>query len=162
MLLQFFMKGVDMALTKRQLTAIDELFLSSGDELAVQEKLNIERYEWQKLLGNNNFVNEINQRRKSLDRQTQILLAKYKPIALAVLISLCQSSSEETSRKACAELLSLNFNDENEDELAEPEEPKMKLDPETAAKVWEVLAQARQAKNKQINAQQSNHGGNND
>jgi len=128
-----------MSITENQTDALDELYANGGDESAVQAKFNISRNVWQSWLDNHYFTAEMNARHDSLQRQADIMLAKFKPIAMAVLISLCQSQNEEVSRKACVELLNLKFQFD-EKKVQQPEDNEQ-LSPETASKMLALLAE---------------------
>ncbi|MCE5340544.1 MAG: hypothetical protein LLF92_05375 [Planctomycetaceae bacterium] len=128
-----------MSLTQTQNDALDELYTNGGDELAVQQKFNIKRHVWQKWLEDYYFTVEMNRRHDSLQRQADTMLAKFKPMALAVLMSLCQSQNEEISRKACVELLYLKSQGEQKTPL--PQEQHEDISDETASKILAVLAE---------------------
>ncbi len=129
-------------LTKIQLNALDELYGNGGDELAVQEKFNIKYSVWQKWMSDYYFTSEIDIRLATLQRQTDIMLAKFKPMAMALLMGLCQSQNEETSRKACAELLCIKFSSSAPiRDINQPPEPDEQITDEMASKILAVLAE---------------------
>jgi hypothetical protein len=128
-----------MTLTQIQNEALDELFANGGDELAVLLKFDIQLEVWHEWLGDFYFSTEMDFRRQMLQRQADTMLAKFKPMALALLMSLCQSQNEEISRKACVELLYLKS--QNEQKTPEPQEQHEDISDEAAAKILEVLAE---------------------
>jgi hypothetical protein len=129
-------------LTKKQIAALDELYSNGGDELAVQQKFNIKYSVWQQWLDDYYFAVEIDRRLQQLQRQADIMLAKFKPMALAMLMSLCQSSSEEVSRKACVELLYLKFSSPTmAGGMPEPPTRCENMSDETASKILELIAE---------------------
>ncbi|MGB8225581.1 MAG: hypothetical protein WCE45_01755, partial [Sedimentisphaerales bacterium] len=95
-----------MSLTKKQLEIIDDLFESGGDETAILQKHSIPRKVWAKWFADKDFTDEIAARIESSKRQSRIILAKYVPFAATKLVQLCDSESQETSRKACIDIIS--------------------------------------------------------
>ncbi len=126
------------ALTKKQLTIIDDLFESGGDESAVRQKHNIPRKLWSKWLADKDFADEIAARTEASKRHSQIILSKYAPFAAAKLVQLCESENQETSRKAVLDILSLYERQKTQD-LTQPELPS--LDPEMASKLLAAMAE---------------------
>ncbi len=127
---------------KKQKEAIDELYQGDGDELAVCSKLNIKNSQWQSWLGSREFSSELEYRTAALKRQTEIMLAKYSPLAVAVLISLCKSQSDETSRKACVDILQIALNlQSRQPEASNDNRQTPEIDQETASAVLAVLAE---------------------
>ena len=132
------------SLTKKQLLVINDLFDEGGDETAIRQKHNISQALWQKWQSDKHFNDEIAGRLNSSKRQSQIILAKYIPLAAAKLVELCGSDKEETRRKACLDILALQSGSiaktNDTDESADDEE-KTPLDAETAAKILAALAE---------------------
>ena len=143
-----------MALTKKQLDVIDDLFKNSGDETAVLKKYNIARNIWGKWIADKSFNAAIEEKIKAMQRQSQILITQYVPMAAAKLIQLCGSDKEETSRKACLDILAMQAGSTHstssgqaggsgqskEVDTGDDDEENM-LDDETAAKLLAVLAE---------------------
>jgi len=130
-----------MALTKKQFEAISDLFETGGDESKVLEKHKIQLSVWLKWQRNKDFTDEISRRMRSLDTQGQILIVKYRPLAIAHLISLCSNENSETSRKACLDMLNLMINGLKSAESPPSDEKLLKIKPETASKLLAVLAE---------------------
>jgi hypothetical protein len=127
------------ALTKKQLTAIDDLFEAGGDESAVRQKHKIPQKLWSKWLADKDFADEIVARMESSKRHSQIILSKYVPFAAAKLVQLCESQNQETSRKAVLDILNLQAGRKAQDTL-QPELPS--LDPTMASKLLAALAES--------------------
>lgn len=135
-----------MALTEKQIKAIDDLFDSGGDEAAVLQKHNISHKLWQKWLADKNFSDGVASRLESSKRAGQILLAKYISLAAAKLVQLCDSKNQETSRKACLDILALETGLKQASETAkdtsvEPEPTT--IDAATASKLLAALAETK-------------------
>ena len=128
-----------MAMTEKQIKVIEDLFESGGDEAGVLQKHNISHKLWQKWLSCKDFSDGIKSRFESSKRASQILLAKYIPLAAAKLVQLCDSKNQETSRKACLDILTLRPGNA---ETADSDEPELipTIEPGTASKILAVLA----------------------
>lgn len=128
-----------MSLTNEQLKFIDDLFELGGDETAVLQKHAISRTVYQDWLKEKEFTDCICERLKSSKLHSEILLSKYVSFAATKLIQLCQSENQETSRKACLDILNLQTlplaNARGSEELNE------QLDPALASKILAVLAE---------------------
>ena len=129
-----------MALTKKQLDVIDDWFENGGNETAVLRKYNITHKKWKKWILDKAFNAAVAEKVESVQRQSQILIAQYVPMAAAKLIQLCDSDKGETSRKACLDILAMRTDDNKQSADADEEEKPM-LDDETAAKILAVLAE---------------------
>ncbi len=132
-----------MHLTKKQIAALDELYYNNGDELAVQQKLNISPRQWRRWLNNYYFNVEMRYRLDLLHSQADIICAKFRPMAIAMLISLCQSENEEIRRKACVELLKLKPCRDGTELPSPPAKKDLEIDKETASKLMAVLAESK-------------------
>jgi len=129
-------------LTPKQLEVIDDLFESGGDEAAVLKKHNISRSLWQQWLKDKSFSKAISDRIESAKRQSQIILSKYIPLAAARLVQLCDCKNQETSRKACLDILTLRPGG-RETPDSEQQELIPTIEPATASKILAVLAEKR-------------------
>jgi hypothetical protein len=94
-------------LSKRQLTVIDELLAGELDEQAVLEKHRVSRKTFNKWLAEDAFAGEIDRRLQWLNRQSELIIARYKTLAAAKLVQLTESEKEETARKACLDIISM-------------------------------------------------------
>jgi hypothetical protein len=131
------------SLTEKQLTVIDDLFESGGDENTVLQKHNISRTVLQDWLKDKAFSDEIADRLNSSKLHSKILLSKYASFAATKLIGLCQSENQETSRKACLDILSLEACLKQAGESPENQSPQAQapIDAQTASKILAVLAE---------------------
>jgi len=134
-----------MALTEKQIRVIEDLFESGGDEAGVLQKHNISHKLWQKWLADKNFSEGIKSRLESSKRASRILLAKYIPLAAAKLVQLCDSKNQETSRKACLDILALRIGSRETANSEQPEQPEPipSIKPATASKLLAVLAETK-------------------
>ena len=94
-------------LTKRQLGVIDEIFSAELDERAILEKYKVSRNVYNKWLADERFQAEIVRRVTSVRLQSEALIARYSLLAAAKLVQLIESEKEETSRRACLDIISL-------------------------------------------------------
>ena len=129
-------------LTPRQLKFIDELFNSGGDEAAACAKENINAAMYRRWLSQKTFTDEIAGRIESAKRASRILLTQYMTVAAAKLVALTESEKEETARRACLDILSLNNEDSAIDDETPAEEPVLQISPAIASKLLAVLAEA--------------------
>lgn len=128
-------------LTKRQLNFIDELFTSGGDETAAGKRCNLSPVLYHKWLSTKAFADEIARRSDLAKQASKILLSQYLTVAAAKLVALTGSDKEETARKACLDILSLNSDEAAVDEETTAESPLPKISPQTASKLLKVLAE---------------------
>ena len=94
-------------LTKKQLAVIDDLFSGELDERAVLDKHKVSRNAYDRWLADGLFASEFDRRIMSAHRQSAALIARYAPLAAAKLVQLTESEKEETARKACLDIISL-------------------------------------------------------
>ncbi|MGA2915787.1 MAG: hypothetical protein ABSE89_07150 [Sedimentisphaerales bacterium] len=134
-----------MSLTKEQLAIIDDLFESGGDETAVLQKHNISRTVLQDWLKDKDFSDCVADRLKLSKLHSEILLSKYASFAATKLIQLCQSENQETSRKACLDILNLQNDRLLKTDAGQLVESLPSLDPATASKILAALAQENQS-----------------
>jgi hypothetical protein len=140
-----------MAIRQKQLDVIDEWFKNGGDEIAARKKYNVTPHIWKKWLADKSFNEAVKDRAEAVQRQSQILITQYKLLATAKLIELCDSDKEETSRKACLDILALQAdsagapqakgNGRSEGTDKDDDDGKTMIDGETAAKLLAVLAE---------------------
>jgi len=137
--------GKRKQLSKRQLAVIDDLFGDQLDEQAVLDKHKLSRNVYNKWLADELFVQQFNQRVASAHRQSELIIARYAPLAAAKLVQLTGSEKEETARKACLDIISLpelaadnSTKQSNSQQAAEPQiQP---LSDQTASKLLAALA----------------------
>ena len=92
-------------LTAKQAKVIDGLFEESLDESKALTKYKVSKNVYRKWLAQREFIDEIAMRVESSRRQTELIIAKYAPTAAAKLVGLMDSEKEETSRKACLDII---------------------------------------------------------
>lgn len=140
-----------MVLSKKHLKIIEEWINNGGDEVEISMKYGISYKQWVKWLSDKSFSDEINGRIEMAKRRSQLLMAKYLPLATAKLIELCNSDNNEISRKACLNIVELEADlkrvNNNSTQL-EPDEPEGHIEPETASKILAILADSRKTKNR--------------
>jgi hypothetical protein len=95
------------ALSKKQLSVIDNIFTGDIDTEAVLAKHSVTRRLFNKWLGDENFRAEFTRRIDWLNLQSQVMIARYASLAAAKLVSLTDSENQETKRKACLDIISL-------------------------------------------------------
>ena len=94
-------------LSKRQLAVIDDMFSGELDEQAVLAKHKVSRDVYDRWLADDSFAEQFDRRMASAHRQSELIIAKYAPLAAAKLVQLTESAKEETARKACLDIISL-------------------------------------------------------
>ena len=94
-------------LSKRQLAVIEDLFAGELDEAAVLDKHKVSRNRYDKWLADEGFVAAFAERVGRAYRQSQLIIARYAPLAAAKLVQLTESDSAETARKACLDIISM-------------------------------------------------------
>ena len=141
-------------LTKRQLGVIDDLFGAELDERAILEKHKVSRNVYNKWLADERFKAEITHRVTSSRLQSEALIARYSLLAAAKLVQLIESEREETSRRACLDIISLpnskakSGGKVQKGDLKSVEQAKA-LPPRTASRLLAALAEEKvRGKNK--------------
>ena len=99
--------GKTKSLGKKQLAVIEDLFAGELEEQAVLDKYKISRNIFNKWLDDERFVKQFNKRIASSFHQSQLIIARYAPLAAAKLVQLTESDKEETARKACLDIISM-------------------------------------------------------
>ena len=94
-------------LSKRQLAVIEDLFAGELDEAAVLDKHKVSRNRYNEWLADEGFVAAFAERIGRPYRQSQLIIARYAPLAAAKLVQLTESDSAETARKACLDIISM-------------------------------------------------------
>lgn len=131
------------ALSKKQLSVIDDIFTGNVDTEAILEKNNITRRLFNKWLGDDNFRAEFERRIDWLNLQSQVMVARYASLAAAKLVSLTDSENQETKRKACLDIISLPRSNDREKSVSTDNDTEQAdtLNPDIASKLLEALAQ---------------------
>lgn len=133
-------------LTKRQLGVIDDIFSAELDERAILEKHDVSRNVYNKWLSDERFKAEITRRVTSVRLQSEVLIARYSLLAAAKLVQLIESEREETSRRACLDIISLpNIKSRKPGKLQggdlKSAEQSQSLPPRTARRLLAALAE---------------------
>jgi hypothetical protein len=129
-------------ITKKQRAVLEDLFAGEIEEQEVFEKLRISRRTYEKWLANDNFAAEFDRRIKSAHRESELVIARYASIAAMKLINLTESKNEETSRKACLDVIDYLRQKAEPVPKDKPENEKLPdLSPELADRLLAALAQ---------------------
>jgi hypothetical protein len=129
-------------LTARQLSVIDDLFAGEIDEREIFEKHRINKRVYDKWLTEENFANEFDRRIKSAHRRGELIIARFANVAAAKLVELTNSENQETSRKACLDVINYlrqNNQPSPAEQASEAEQPP-DLPPELASRLLAALA----------------------
>jgi hypothetical protein len=139
--------GTGKQLSRQQRAVIEDLFAGESDEQAVLDKHGVSRNLFNKWLADERFARQFEERIAGAYRQSEIILARYAPLAAAKLVELTASENQETARKACLDIISLrtirssvpdarcsNTSDE------QPTQGVPELSDETASRLLAVLA----------------------
>ena len=94
-------------LQKKQRAVLDELFRGELDEEAILERHKVKRAVYNKWCADKSFADEFARRMEALNRQSELIIAKYRALAAVKLVQLTESDKEETARKACLDIISL-------------------------------------------------------
>ena len=130
-------------LTPRQLAVLDDLFSGQMSEVEVLKKHNISLKVYQKWIGQEQFSGQFSFRIDSARRQGKLIVARFIPAAAAKLVELTGSDKEETSRKACLDIMSIPFGEDKFAEVKETEQEVLSegLDDRLAGKLLRSLAE---------------------
>jgi hypothetical protein len=128
-------------LTKKQLSVIDDLFAGELEEQQVFEKHRINKRLYDKWLTEENFAGEFDRRIKSAHRHGELIIARFANVAAAKLVQLTESENQETSRKACLDVINYlrQKAEPGSEEQPEAEQPP-DLPPELASRLLAALA----------------------
>lgn len=136
-------------LSKKQLSVMDNMFTGELDEQAVLEQHKVSRNVYSRWLADGLFVSEFDRRIMSAHRQSAALIARYAPLAAAKLVHLTESEKEETARKACLDIISLQALLDKR--IAQPSQsqttetqPQQQITEQTASRLLAALAQEEQ------------------
>ncbi len=132
-------------LTKRQLAVLDGLFTGRSTEQTVLKKHHVPSVLYEKWLTDERFTRQFEQRIAGGYRQSHIILARNAPKAARKLIQLIASKKEETARKACLDIISMQHpaghkTPSDTPPASEPSAPAADLSPETASRLLAALA----------------------
>ena len=135
-------------LNRKQLAVIDDLFDGDMDEQQVLSKHNVSRYLYRKWLGDELFTAELDIRIDSARKQSELIIARYAPIAAMTLVTLTESEKPETARKACVDLITMpkaGGQEKNAQDAGKETTAAKPLTPAVAGKLLAVLAEEKAA-----------------
>jgi hypothetical protein len=95
-------------MTKRQLEVLEDLFEGELDERAVLDKHRVTNYIYDKWHKDESFSAEFERRMDALNRRGGLIIGRYAAMAAAKLVQLTGSKNQETARKACLDIMSLD------------------------------------------------------
>jgi hypothetical protein len=133
-------------LTKKQLAVIEDLFVGELDEQAILDKYKLSRKLYNQWRNDDSFAEHFEKRITDAYRQSDVLIARYAPVAAAKLIQLTESDKPETARKACLDIISMpiltaNRKPQPSGEPQPADTQPVSFNPETAGKLLAVLAE---------------------
>jgi transposase-like protein len=144
-------------LSRRQQQVITDLFESDLDEARVLARHGVSANLFRRWLAQPQFRRQLAGRIESARRQSEIIIARFAPVAAARLVELAASGKDETARRACLDIISLpsagsqtGFTPDKSS-LAQPDKTgpdtpdapggTAKLSPETASRLLAALAE---------------------
>ena len=135
-------------ITRKQLAVIEDLFAGEFEEQQVFEKHRVNKRVYDKWLTEENFAAEFDRRVKSAHRQGELIIARFANIAAAKLVQLTESENQETSRKACLDVINYLRQKAEPAPDEQPEAEKLPdLPPELASRLLSALAQSKASAN---------------
>jgi hypothetical protein len=135
-------------LTKKQRDVIDDLFAAEFDEQQIFEKHRINKRVYDKWLAEDNFTDEFDRRVKSAHRRGELIIARFANVAAAKLVELTNSESQETSRKACLDVINYLRQKVEPNPEEQPEADNLPdLPPELASRLLAALAESKVSAN---------------
>ena len=135
------------SLSRKQLKVLESLFTGQMSEEDVLKKYKVSRYTYTKWLNDRDFIEYFYQRIRGFNLQSSLIVARYAPVAAARLIELTESEKNETTRKACLDVISMpkkiiEGRNNKQDSV------KMDISEETVSKVMEILAPDKESDSK--------------
>ena len=137
-------------LTKKQRDVIDDLFAGELEEQQIFEKHRINKRVYDKWLAEENFADEFDRRVKSAHRRGELIIARFANVAAAKLVQLTESENQETSRKACLDVINYlrQKAEPSPDPDGQPEAEKLPdLPPELASRLLAAMAESKASAN---------------
>jgi len=135
-------------LTRKQLAFVNELFDGELDENKCLVKHNVSTAVYRRWLGTEVFSSEIAFRIDAARRQSALIIAKYAPVAATKLVTLTDSKKEETSRKACLDIIQMPCSASNVEDPGEQSNNELNLPVDTAKEILSVLANKKKEQGK--------------
>ncbi len=135
-------------LTKKQREVIDDLFTAELEEQQIFEKHRINKRVYDKWLAEDNFADEFDRRVKSAHRRGELIIARFANVAAAKLVQLTESENQETSRKACLDVINYLRQKAEPNPEEQPEAEKLPdLPPELASRLLAAMAESKASAN---------------
>jgi hypothetical protein len=135
-------------LTKRQLAVLDGLFTGNQTERTVLRKHHVPQHLYERWLTDKRFIDDLQRRIAGTYRQSRIILARKAPQAANKLVKLTACEKEETARKACLDIISLNTPSSHKTPEVQPPSkdpvPTPELSPESASRLLATAAKEAQ------------------
>ena len=137
----------NIRLTKRQSAVLDDMLVGELDEQAILQRHNVRQKAFNRWLGQDAFMAELNRRLQWLNLQSELIITRYKTLAAAKLVQLTDSENQETARKACLDIINLPNRPDNppkqpsdEPKVSQPPEYD-ELSPEACSRLLAVLTE---------------------
>jgi len=130
-------------LGKKQLAVVTDIFENALTETDALAKNRVTKWLYKKWLDNPAFTAELDARFDQALRRNKFLIAHYLPLAVQRLVQLTVSEKDETARKACLDLISLQSSDDGPEDSknSQPQDNLPELSPEKASKMLAILAE---------------------
>ncbi len=129
-------------LSKKQLSVIEDLFTGELDEQAVLDKYKVSREVFNRWLCCDGFIKQLNERIAGSFRQSRLIIARFAPLAASKLVQLTTSDSQETARKACLDIISMDSHGLTGTPAVPVETPTFdELSAESASRILAALAE---------------------
>ena len=107
--------------SKRQLAVIEDLFSGELDEQSVLDKHKVSRNVYNRWLADESFAEQFSERIARCHHQSELIIARYAPLAAAKLVQLTESENQETARKACLDIITLPKLTAKTQQISEPQ-----------------------------------------
>ncbi len=127
-------------LTRRQRAVIEDLFTAEMDERDVLDKHNVSQALYNRWLANERFAEHFERRIAQAYHSGRIILARYASLAASKLVALTDCEKEETARKACLDIISLDNLAAASATEAQTDAIRTDLPPETVSRILAALA----------------------
>lgn len=131
-------------LSSKQFALIEDLLRGELDEPEILDKHKLARRLYRRWLADEAFCEELNQRVAGEYRQSKFLVARYAPSAAARLVKLTECGKEETARKACLDIITMNPSTSSTCPPVAPDDKTKELapiSPQAASRLLAVLAE---------------------
>lgn len=97
-------------LSTKQFAVIEDLFEGELEEQVILEKHNLSRKLYDKWLGYDEFIGQLDKRLAWEHRRGEFMLARYTRVAVSNLIRLTECDKPESARKACLDMITMSAN----------------------------------------------------